>query len=234
MLILPVFDIISINKSENKVYIFTCFTHFNQDEQRQNFFLSILVKTGKICGLQWWVSLCWISKVPDMKSSVTVILSKLCYQKLSIMIIIYEETISSLAYAICASVSLIWYWRNFFFVGLDCEDVESGACFLVRDRPYLCYNENNKEQCCSTCQQLFTDIEGGTNSLLKFFITVLLVSIQHLPVNIYIWLENFNLIVLFGYNLLVNKKSEVNLVSARSLPFFLTSSAWRIVCLNLS
>ena len=147
----------------------------------------------------------------------------------------YEETISSLAYAICASVSLIWYWRNFFFVGLDCEDVESGACFLVRDRPYLCYNENNKDQCCSTCQQLFTDIEGGTISLLKFFITVLLVSIQHLPMNrAYIWLEIFNLIVLFGYNLLVNKKSEVNVVSARSLPFFLTSSAWWIICLNLS
>lgn len=91
----------------------------------------------------------------------------------------------------------------------------------MRDRPYLCYNENNKEQCCSTCQQLFTDIEGGTISLLKFFITVLLVSIQHLPANMaYIWLENFNLIMLFGYNLLVNKISEVNVVSARSLPFF--------------
>ena len=184
-----------------------------------NFFIHI-GENGKICGLRWWVSLCWISKVPDMKSSVTIILSKLCYQKLLIMIIIYEDTISSLAYAICASViNLIL--TNFFLVGLDCEDVESGACFLVRDRPYLCYNENNKEQCCSTCQQLFTDIEGGTISLLTFFLTVLLVSIQHLPVNrAFIWLENVNLIVLFSYNLLVNKISEVSVVSARSLPFF--------------
>ena len=95
------FYITSINKNENKVYIFTCFTHFNQNEQRQ-FFLSILVKMAKYVGYDDGCRL-----FPDMKSSVTIILSKLCYQMLIIMIIIYEDTLSSLAYAICASVSLI-------------------------------------------------------------------------------------------------------------------------------
>lgn len=42
----------------------------------------------------------------------------------------------------------------------DCEDIESGACFLVKERPYLCYNDNNKIKCCLTCKQLFTEITG--------------------------------------------------------------------------
>ncbi|XP_048731510.2 uncharacterized protein LOC125648435 [Ostrea edulis] len=41
-----------------------------------------------------------------------------------------------------------------------CEDTEKGACFLVKDRPYLCYQVNNTELCCSTCKQFFTYIEG--------------------------------------------------------------------------
>lgn len=50
----------------------------------------------------------------------------------------------------------------------DCEDIESGACFLVKERPYLCYNDNNKIKCCLTCQQLFTEITG---KLFASFIT---------------------------------------------------------------
>lgn len=66
----------------------------------------------------------------------------------------------------------------------DCEDIESGACFLVKERPYLCYNDNNKIKCCLTCKQLFTEITGN-------FFCIAIISQQPYTNNIifkvYLW-----------------------------------------------